>query len=895
MAVRLFRLLLHLYPSAFRVAYEQELLDFFNDERLHPRYHTPVVGPMWFWFRTTWDLGRAALRMRLASTSKQHQGSDTVQLRSRPFESLWQDVRYALRGMIKQPGFSMVVVATLALGVGANTAIFSIINGVVLRPLPYEDPEELVFVWEQNYQRDVETNVVSPANYFAWKEQNEVFAELGVVTEMSATITGDRGPARIGLMYLSPSIFTMLGARAQAGRLLVNDDELESSPPVVVLSDGFWQRRFGSDPKVIGQAITLNGSSYEVVGVLPSGFDFEVPVKFNSAGSRDVWTPVRFDESARSARGRWLQVLARLESGVSVERAQSNMTALASRLEQEYQEFQSGWTVNVIPLHTQLVGDVRTPLFVLLGSVGFVLLIACANVANLLLARSSGRQREIAVRSALGAGRSRVVRQLLTESAILAITGGVAGLLLAYAALRALLAASPVNLPRLEEIGIDYRVVGFAFATSLLTGLLFGALPALRATGLAIKEGLVEGGGRGGTGLRSNRIRSGLVVVEFALSMVLLVGAGLLVRSFTRLLNVNVGFDTTNVTTAQITLPDTDYTQPHQRVEFFEDLVTQVQALPGVSVASAVTFMPLAGPGSATSFWVNDRPVPADGERPVADLRWVHRDYHRALGVPLLTGRLFAPTDTDETPLGVIINETAANEFWPNESALGKTISMPWGDTLVAEVIGVVGNVRHNGPTTRPRAKFYWDHRQFSAFSEMTVFVRSLSDPSMLSTSIRQVVADLNPSLPVYNVRTMDSYYSDTLAQDRFTMLALGVSAFVALLLASVGIYGVMSYSVTERAREIGIKMALGARASSVTLQVLRGGGFLIGIAVVVGAVGSFALSRLMQGMLYEVRATDPLTMLGVSVLLTAVAVVACLFPARRASKVDPMEALRQE
>lgn len=895
MSVRLFKLLLHLYPSDFRLVYQQELLDFFSDERLNPRYRVPLVGPIWFWARTIWDLGRAALRLRLGSLSQQRKGSDTVQLRSRPFDSLWQDVRYALRGMIKQPGFSFVVVATLALGIGANTAIFSVINSVLLRPLPYQDPTELVFVWEQNYQRDVETNVVSPANFFAWQEQNEVFAEIGVVTEMSATITGDRGPERVGLMYLSPSIFTMLGARAQVGRLLVEDDELDSSPAVVVMSNGFWQRRFGSDPAVIGQSITLNGSSHEVVGVLPSAFDFEVPVKFNSAGSRDVWTPVRFDEGARSARGRWLQVLARLEPGVSVERAQANMTALASRLEQEYPEFQTGWTVSVVPLHAQLVGDVRTPLFVLLGSVGFVLLIACANVANLLLARSSGRQREIAVRSALGAGRVRVVRQLLTESIMLAIAGGAAGLLLAYSALLGFVTFSPTNLPRLDEIGIDYRVVGFAFAVSMLTGTLFGALPALRASGQAIKEGLIEGGERGGTGLRSNRIRSGLVVVEFALSMVLLVGAGLLIRSFTSLLDVSVGFDFSNVTTAQITLPGNDYPQSHQRVQFFEDLVTQVQALPGVNDASAITFMPLAGPGSATSFWVNDRPIPADGDKPVADLRWVHRDFHRALGVPLLTGRLFAPTDTEGSPLGVIINETAASEFWPNGDALGRTISMPWGDTLIAEVIGVVGDVRHNGPAMDPRAKFYWDHRQFNAFSEMTVFVRSLSEPVMLSNSIRQVVADLNPSLPVYNIRTMDSYYSDTLAQDRFTMMALGGFAVVALLLASVGIYGVMSYSVTERAREIGIKIALGARASSVTLQVLRRGGILIGLAVVVGAVGSIALSRLMLGMLYEVRATDPATMLGVSSLLIAVAVLACLLPARRASKVDPMEALRQE
>jgi predicted permease len=810
-------------------------------------------------------------------------------------DTLWQDVKYSLRGMVRQPGFSLVVVATLALGIGANAAIFSILNSVVLRPLPYQDADGLVFVWEQNYQLDAETNVVSPANYFAWKEQNEVFSEIGVVSQMSATITGDLGPERVGLVYLSPSVFTMLGTRAQLGRTLIANDEQIGSPPVVVLSNGFWQRRFGSDPTVVGQTVTLNGGAREVVGVLPPDFDFEVPIAFNTTGTRDVWTPAQFDESARTARGRWIQVLARLEPGVSVERAQVQMTTLASRLEQEFQEFQAGWTVKVVPLHTQIVGDVKTPLFVLLGSVGFVLLIACANVANLLLARATGRQREIAVRSALGAGRSRVVRHLLTESTMLAIAGGVAGLVLAYAAIQTLIALSPQNLPRLGEIGIDYAVVGFTLAISLLTGSLFGALPALRVSDIDLKQSLTEGGERGGTGLRHNRTRSALVVAEFALSMVLLVGAGLLLRSFVRLLDVDVGFDTAGVLTAQLGLPEDDYPGPRQRAQFFDDLVDKLQALPGVSQASAITFMPLAGTGSATSFWVNDRPIPEDGEKPVADVRWVHRDFHRALGVSLVAGRLFGQEDTEDAPLSVVINETAAQNLWPNVTAVGKTISMPWGDTLVAEVIGVVGNVLHNGPTTDLRAKFYWDHRQFSVFNQVTIFARSNGDPSSLAGSFRRVVAELDPDLPLYNLRTVDSYYSDILAQDRFTMLILGLFAFVALVLASVGIYGVMSFSVNERTREIGIKMALGARASTVTLQVLRGGTALMGIAVLIGTAGSLALSRLMSGMVYGVGTNDPITLATVIVILSSVALAACYVPARRASRIDPMEALRQE
>ena len=896
MAAWLLRLLLNLYPREFRDRYRDELLEFFRDERRHARFRLPLLGSLRFWTGTLCDLARAALRMRLATRSSvRRRHLKTEKRRIGLMETLWQDVKYSLRGMLRQPGYSLVIVATLALGIGANAAIFSVLNNVVLRPFPYRNPESLVFVWERNYQRDIETNVVSPANYFAWKQQNAVFSDIGAIVQTSATITGDRGAERIGSVLVSPSVFAMLGVRPHLGRLLIDGDDEPGSGGVAVLSHGFWQRRFGAQANVLGQTITLNGSPYEVVGILPRGFDFEVPVTFNATGSRDVWVPTQFDETARAARGRWLQVLARLDRGVSPERAQSHMTDLASRLEQQFPEFQSGWTVSLVPLHTQLVGNVRTPLLVLLGAVGFVLLIACANVANLVLARATGRKREMAVRSALGAGRARVVRQLLTESTMLALAGGAAGLLVAFAAVQALVALSPPNLPRVEEISVDRVAVGFTFSVTLLTGLLFGALPALRMSSLRLKDGLTESSERGGTGPLHNRTRGALVVAEFALSMVLLVGAGLLIRSFEKLLDVDVGFDTAGVITARIGLPDSDYGAAEQRIRFFEDLVDRVQALPGVNTASAITFMPLAGTGSATSFWVNDRPVPPDGEKPVADVRWVHRDFHSALGVPLVAGRLFGPEDTEDAPLGVIVSEATAAEFWPNESAVGKSISMPWGDTLVAEVIGVVGDVRHNGPRTEPRPKFYWDHRQFNVFSEMTVFARGRSDHTSLANGIRRVVAEADPDLPVYNVRTVESYYADMLAQDRLTMLALTLFAFVALLLAGVGIYGVMSYSVNERTREIGIKMALGAEAGSVTLQVLRGGSALVGVAILLGAVGSVALSRLMSGMVFGVAPGDPITLAAVVVVLTSVALAACYLPARRASRIDPMLALRVE
>jgi putative ABC transport system permease protein len=808
---------------------------------------------------------------------------------------LWQDTRYAVRGMLRRPTFAAVIAVTLALGIGANATMFSVINSVLFRPLPYDDPEGIVFVWEQNYLRGVVTNVASPANYIAWEEQNGVFSDIGAIAQFSATITGERGPERIGVVELSPSILDMLGIRPVLGRLLLPADEAPDAAGTVLLSYGFWQRRFGADPTVIERAVTINGSPAQVVGVLPRGFKFDLPWTFNSTGSQDVWTPMQPDEEWRTERGRWLQVLARLAPGVSLERAQNQMTTLAQRLEQEFPRYQTGWTVNVVPLTNQLVGEVRTPLFVLLGAVGLVLLIACANVANLLLARATGRQREIAVRAALGASRGRVVRQLLTESTLLAVAGGILGLAFAYAAVQGLSALNPQELPRVDELGVGGLAVAFTLVLSLFTGLLFGALPAFRISQMDIGQSVAQGGVRGDTGLRQNRARGALVVVEFALSMILLVGAGLLIRSFTRMLDVGVGFDTDNIVTAQVSLPSRAYPEPARRVQLFDDLVERVRALPEVTTASAITFMPLAGAGSATSFWVNDRPIPPDGEKPVADLRWVHWDYHDALGVPLISGRYFGSQDTDDTQLSVIINEWAARHFWPDENPIGKMISMPWGDTLVARVIGVVGNVRHNGPTGQERTKLYWSYHQFLSFNQVTIFARSEGDQAALAGGMRRALAELDPDLPLYNVRSMDSYLADALAQSRFSMLALTLFAIIAIVLAGVGIYGVMSYSVSERTREIGIRMALGASARAVTRRVVLQGTALTAIAAAIGLAGSLLVTRVLQGMVFEVSTSDPLTLLSVTVVLGGVAVVASYVPARRASTVDPVEALRRE
>ena len=893
---RFYRALLWAYPRQFRERYHNELIAFFRDERRHARYQRPGIGFLLFWLKTTIDLTRSSFRQRLYVSSPTYVLELSPERRTMgdKMQSVLQDVGYALRSMIKRPAFTLVVLFTLALGIGANAAIFSVLYNVVFKSLPYEDPENLVMVWEHNYPRSRETNVVSGANFAAWSEQSTSFEALAALTEYSATLTGEGEPERVGVVSASSTFFPLVGVQAQRGRVFLPTDDVAEGARLAVLTHEFWQRRFGGDPNVIGRTITLNGSVVEVIGILPRGFEFDLTYTFNPTGRQDLWIPQLVPDELREARGRWLQVLGRLAPGVSLASAQSQMSTLAGRLEQEFPEYQTGWGVRIVRLQQQIVGDARSALLILFGAVSFVLLIACANVANLLLSRSSGRQQEIAVRTALGAGRGRVIQQLLTENTLLAIGGGVLGLLLAFGAVSALATLGPENLPRLETIGINGVVIVFTLGASLLTGLLFGLLPAIRLSGFDLKNALTEGGMRGGHGVRHRRTRDALVIAEIALSLMLLVGAGLLLRSFAKLLDTGVGFPTENIVSAQLQLHSSAYPDEQQRVRTFEDLVERVVALPGVTAASAISGLPLAGPATGTSFWVNDRPIPADGEHPVADIRWVHRDYHRTMGIQLVDGRAFSQADTDDSPLVVVISEFAANEFWPNESAIGKTLSMPWGDTLVAEIVGVVGDVRHNGPSEEPRSMIYWHHVQFP-MNNMAIVARTAVEPFSVVSAIRREVAQIDPDLPIYSVRTMDSYLSDAVAPARFSMLALGLFAVVAVLLASIGIYGVMSYSVAQRTRELGIKMALGAGGTNLLLQVVKDGLILIAIAAALGIGGALALSRFMSQMVFEVSPTDPITIVGVTGLLVTVALLACYLPARRASRVDPMVALRHE
>ena len=806
-------------------------------------------------------------------------------------EIVSQDIRYALRGLIKRPLFAAVVVVTIGLGIGANTAIFSVVNGVILTALPYDGPNQLVMVWEHNIPRSQPENVASPANFFTWREENTVFEGMAVAHPNSATLTGDGDPERIGVVLFTPGLFEILRVSTQIGRTIVEDGF--DGPAVVMLSYGFWRRRFGADPDVIGRSIELNETAHMIVGVLPEGFDIDLPYDFTSTGSQDVYRPLPMGPEARNARGRWMQVIARLKPGVSVTAAQAQMSGIARRLEQEFPDFQSGWDVNVVPMHKQVVGSARTPVLILFGAVILVLLISCANVANLLLSRASARRQELAVRTALGAGRLRLIRQLLTENMVLGIAGGAVGLLLAYWAVNVLVALEP-DIPRLNRIGIDGTVLGFTLVISLLTGLVVGLVPALKTSSLDLSATLKEGGLRGAVGGHA-RTRATLVVSEIALSLMLLVGAGLLLRSFANLLDVGVGFDVENMIAADVQLPGVRYQTPEQRVQAFDEIVAGVEAIPGITAVSAITWLPLAGGGSATSFWVNDRALPEPGEFPVADVRWIHRDFHQTMHIPLIAGRYFDSRDTKDAPLRVVVSEHVQRTFWPNQSALGKTISMPWGDTLVAEIIGVVGDIRHMGPDTEPRTMFYWHNQQFSDFAFMSIVARTTGDPLGYTAAVRSKVREIDPDLPIYRVSSMESYLGDSVSQARFAMVSLVVFAAVALVLAGIGIYGVMSYSVSQRTREFGIRMALGAEGREVALDVVKSGLVLVGLATLIGLAGAVSLSRVMQGMVFEISTHDPVTLIGVSLFLAVIALAACYLPARRASKVDPVEALRYE
>jgi putative ABC transport system permease protein len=802
---------------------------------------------------------------------------------------MMQDFRYAARLLMRSPGFTLVAVVALALGIGANTAIFSVVHTLLLRPLPYRQPDGLAVVWEHNLPRDRRNNVVSPGNYLHWREMNQVFGEMSVVSmTFRAAYTGDGEPEEVPQQIVNATLFPMLGANAAVGRVFTAQEDQPQANRVVIISDRFWKRRFAGDTGVINRAIRLDGDLFTVVGVMPPGFsilDKDV----------DVWIPAGFTAQARTPRGRWLMVVARLKDGVTFAQAQEDMTRVAGQLAQMFPSFDTGWTARVVPLKEQLTGDVRPALFVMLGAVGFVLLIACANVANLLLARATTRQREMAVRAALGADRRRLVRQLLAESLLLSALGGAAGLALAWWGLTFLRTVVAERLPiaRLEFVGISGWVLLFACGIALASGLLFGVIPALSAAGVALTDALKEGG-RTGTAARGGRTRQAFVIIEMALALVLLVGAGLLIRSFVTLMRVNPGFDPSHTVTMKVSLPSANYNGDGQVIGFFDRLFERIDGLPGVQAAGGVSFLPLNGLGAATGYSVEGRDKPPAGEEPVSEVKVVTHGYFKAMGIPLLKGRLFDGRDTAPNTRRIIVSESLAKKSFGDADPIGQRIVLSWNNPGPDEIIGVVGDVRSTSLETEPRGASYLPPARF-AYPFMSIAIRTASDGLRIVPAVVSLVHGIDANVPISEIRPMADVISVSTAQRRLTMSMLMIFAAVALVLAAVGIYGVISYSVTQRTQEIGIRMALGAPRARVLQMVVGQAMTLALIGVAAGAVGAWILSRLMQKLLFGVQPSDPVTFAAVATLLAFVAAVAASVPGLRATRVDPVIALRSE
>jgi predicted permease len=802
---------------------------------------------------------------------------------------LLDDMRSALRRLRRAPGFTFAAVVCLALGIGANTAIFSVINAVLLRPLPYPRADRVMMVWEARDADRVSRNNVAAYNFFPWKRESGVFERLAAVYDTRVGITGHGEPLQVPVEYASADLFPMLGMRPTLGRTYTAEEDLPGAAPVVVLSHGLWQRRFGGARDVIGRRLELDGVPHTVIGVLPAGAGI-----VGRPETPEVWAPLALDptQDYHGVSGRYLIAIGRLKDGVSRERAQASLTAIARRLEEQFPEYNTGWGVNLVPVAEDVTGHLRRPLLLLAGVVGLVLLIACANVANLQLAQATARRREIAVRAALGAGRGRVARQFLAESALLGLAGGAGGVLLALWLTAALAARAEAGIPRLGDVSVDAATLGFTLLVSLAAGIGFGLIPALHA-GRADLQAVLKDGGRSGTP-GGNRARGMLVATQVALSLMLLVGAGLLLKSFARLQQVELGFDAERLLTARISLPESRYAAPAQQAAFFDALVEGVGALPGVSAAGTVSWLPLSGLRSATDLWIEGRPIPPPDERPGAHVQAVTPDYFRAMGIPLREGRTFAASDGATRPKAVVVSRSFAERYLAGEPVLGRRLAMPWGDTLRGTIVGVVGDVRHAGVDSLPHPTLYWAEAQWP-WNAMTLVVRTNGDPGGLAPSVIAEIHAIDPELPVADVRPMQAYLGDTLARRRFTMTLLAGFAATALALTAVGLYGVMAYSVAQRTRELGIRLALGASRRRVLTAELRRALVVMGAGVVAGLAGAAAFTRVLDALLFGVSATDPAVFALIVALLAAVGLAASWIPARRATRVDPMVALRTD
>jgi predicted permease len=881
-----YRLRALFYRRAMDAEVDDELRD--HLEREAEKYQRAGLAP-----------NEAMRRARLALGGSEQVKQQCRESRGTKFiEDLLQDLRYAMRSFAKTPGLTVLIVLSLAIGIGANTAIFSVTNTLLLKPLPYPHPSRLAILWLRSPGIGIPQDWPSPGQYHDIVTQNHVFEDTALVLGNSFILTERSRAIKVDGLEATSSLLPMLGAKAMLGRTFLPEEDEPGKPQTVVLTHGFWQREFASDPNIVGRSITLDGHPHTIAGVLSPDFRLNHEVIPTIAGidKPEIFMPL--DEKAKNVTNygpEIYNILARLKEGITMQQAQADIDVIAARLRRERHRDRS-FTISVVPLTEQVVGNVRTAMLVLLGAVALVLLIACTNVANLLLSRAVVRQREIAIRAALGAGRARVMRQLLTESIGLSLMGGLAGV--AISALSILIARRmhPGNIPRLEELGTDFRVLVFTFAISIFTGVIFGLAPALRASRVDLTTSLKAGGkglASGGFSIRHDKLRGALVIAELAISLPLLVAAGLLVRSFIRLASVPPGFNPQHVVSMNVAAYGQEFKDPATRVQFYQQLTERIGHLPGVTATGAVSALPLTSAIGWGGMHIEGYVPPPNEPELQVDQRSATPPYFNAMEIPLIRGRTFAETDTDKMPPVAIIDQKMADRFWPHGNAIGKRIrrsdDSPW-----ITIVGVVGVVKEYGLDTETRMVVYYPHAQ-SPSGTMYVVARSTTDPTATINAITRQVNALNPNVPVYDIATMDQRVQDSMARQRFAMTMLGGFAGFAMILAAIGIYGVMSFLVTQGTADIAIRMALGARRASILSLVFQQGMGLALLGIIAGLIGAFGLTRLMSSMLFGVRPTDPITFFSVLALLLIVALSACLLPAGRAIRINPMVALRTE
>jgi putative ABC transport system permease protein len=814
-------------------------------------------------------------------------------------ETLFQDIHFALRVLRKSPRFTAAAVLTLALGIGANTAIFSLLDAVLLRPLPFKNPNRLVVLFETNLKEDENQAPPTPADFRDWRDRNNIFEELVAWSNWDYSVGGTNRAEEVLGTRVSAAFFRMVGVKPYLGRAFSTGEEEVGRDHLVVLSYGFWQRHFAAARDVIGKNLTIDGKPFVIVGVLPAAFRF-LPTRHV-----DLWMPFAFTSSDLKRDNHSIAVWGRLKSGISLSQAQTEMNVIAHQLAQAYPDTNADWNVKLVPWRESMVRDIRPTLLLLSGAVWLVLLLACANVASLLLARSAGREKEVAIRRALGASSQRLIRQLLTESALLALVGGAMGLLLAFLGLKVLMALIPasIHFPRLNPVGVDRPTAVFTFGLSLLTGFLFGLVPARYAAKVNLTESLKEGGVSSSPSLRGSHIHSLLVVLEFALAVMLLAGAGLMIQSFLRLRSVNPGFNPKNVLTMEMSLASSKYATPYQVADFYQQALQRIDALPGVRYGGAVNFLPLTF-GVHVPIAIEGRPSAAPSEEITANYLVINPSYFRAMDIPLLRGRYFTEQDTQNAPGVMIVNQTMAHRFWPGEDVIGKRVrpmfpqsQAPWyplSNSGWLTIVGVVANVKDEALNAELQPEMYMSYLQAPS-STMYLAIRTASDPGSLASAVRSAIRDVDKDQPIFDIRPMGDLVSESISQPRFNMILLAIFAALALLLAVTGIYAMISHWASQRTHEIGIRMALGAQRSDI-LKILVGQGVrlaIIGLAL--GLAATAGLTRLMSKFLYGISSTDPLTFVAVSILLLIVALAACYIPAHRAMRVDPMVALRHE